>query len=144
MEVQLYQLTGGLTKRKEKQSMQAAKVKQRGERPDMPETASWFCESGRHRAPSPRRTSPILNDTPSSHSSLRLLFILSFLQLTWQRYSSASDRRHLFFFPPLSDSASVFFPLTRGFVVKMQYSFVFTIRWAGSKGCRNEDLIQAE
>lgn len=48
------------------------------------------------------------------------------------------------FFFLLSVTLHVFFPLIRGFVVKMQYSFVFTIRWAGSEGCRNEDLIRAE
>lgn len=113
--------------------MQATKVKQRGERPDMPETASWSCESGCHRrlrSPRRLRTSAILNDTPSSHSSLPSLFCLSS-----PPFSSLGSVTHLpptavifFFFSPLSDSASVFFPLTRAFVVKMQYSFVFTIR----------------
>lgn len=56
--------------------MQATKVKHRGERPDMTETVSWSCES-ECRSPRRLRTSPILHDTPSSHSSLPSLFCLS-------------------------------------------------------------------
>lgn len=47
--------------------------------------------------------------------------------------------------PSLSDFAFISCSLsdmhTHGFMVKMQYSFVFTIRWAGCEGCGNEDLI---
>lgn len=60
--------------------------------------------------------------------------ICFFLQFIWQQYLSVSDRRHISLSVTLRLSFPLFLTQARGFMVKMQNSFVFTIRWAGCKG----------
>lgn len=133
--------------------MQATFPKQYGEKPNMKKTVSLVRLNATARYRPPSSLSPCLS-IPAGGCCFSITLPLLCFAFTFEFVFPPAHSVMLFIClqlpssSSLSDFAFISCSLsdmhTHGFIVKMQYSFVFTIRWAGCEGCGNEDLIQPE